>query len=258
MHKDLRDRIRVATKASGITKPDFIELLSLIDQHYDRMEATITQLVQTGTHAVTSGPVEAIFDSVTEALLAVDSDGVIRNCNRICTRYFKLTKDELIGSSISILLPGAKNQPIADFLEPYVSNIEDTNIELADGEVDALRADGEGFVAEINASRLETSGDDVFVISLRDVTDRNEAASALRENEARYRALVENAPEAIVVFDVDDNRFTDANDKACTLFNLPRARLLMVGPEAISPKTQPDGTPSFGVRRGFVDRALGG
>ena len=258
MHKDLRDRIRVATKASGITKPDFIELLSLIDQHYDRMEATITQLVQTGTHAVTAGPVEAIFDSVTEALLAVDSDGVIRNCNRICTRYFKLTKDELIGSSISILLPGAKNQPIADFLEPYVSNIDDTNIELADGEVDALRADGEGFVAEINASRLETAGEDVFVISLRDVTDRNEAASALRENEARYRALVENAPEAIVVFDVDDNRFTDANEKACTLFNLPRARLLMVGPEAISPKTQPDGTPSFGVRRGFVDRALGG
>jgi len=33
---------------------------------------------------------------------------------------------------------------------------------------------------------------------------------------------------------------------------------LMVGPEAISPKMQPDGTPSFGVRRGYIDKALDG
>jgi len=139
-----------------------------------------------------------------------------------------------------------------------MSDLEDTNIDLADGEVDALRADGGRFVAEINASGLATKGNAVFVISLRDVTDRIRSESALRENEGRYRALVENAPEAIIVFDVDSNRFTDANDNACSLFNLSRARLLNIGPEAISPKTQPDGTPSFGVHRGYIDRVFEG
>jgi hypothetical protein len=91
MQKDLRDKIRAATEASAITKPDFVELLSLIDQHYDKMEATITQSVKTATHSNTSAPIEAIFDSVTEALLSVSADGVIRNCNKVCTRYFKLT-----------------------------------------------------------------------------------------------------------------------------------------------------------------------
>jgi diguanylate cyclase (GGDEF)-like protein/PAS domain S-box-containing protein len=33
---------------------------------------------------------------------------------------------------------------------------------------------------------------------------------------------------------------------------------LSVGPEAISPKMQPDGTPSFGIRRGYIERALNG
>ena len=60
------------------------------------------------------------------------------------------------------------------------------------------------------------------------------------------------------MLDVDANRFVDANDKACQLFNLSRTRLLRVGPEAISPATQSDGTPSFGVRRGHVARALEG
>jgi diguanylate cyclase (GGDEF)-like protein/PAS domain S-box-containing protein len=257
MQKDLRDKIKAATEQSGISKPDFVELLKLIDQHYDKMEATITQSIQTRTFQ-DSTPIEAIFDSVTEALMSVTANGIIRNCNKVCPRYFNMEKRELIGSDIRQILPGAKDQPLAVFLAPYMSDLDDTNVKLASGEVQAVRWGGESFVSEINATQLTTANGPVFVISLRDVTGRNAAESALRENEERYRALVENAPEAIIVFDVDENRFTDANDKACTLFNLSRSRLLTVGPEAISPKMQPDGTPSFGVRRGFIDRALAG
>ncbi len=254
MHRDLRDKIKAATEESGITRPDFVALLKLIDAHYDKMEATITQSLQTQTQT----PIEAIFDSVTEALLSVDSEGRIRNCNKVCSRYFDRPRNELLGASIGEFLPELGETSLEEFLTPFMSSLDDTNIELAGGEVKARRAGGETFHAEINASLLDTIGGDVFVVSLRDVSDRKKAEIALRENEERYRALVENAPEAIIVFDVDDNRFVDANDIACTLFNLSRARLLTVGPEAISPKRQPDGTPSFGVRRGYVDAALSG
>ncbi len=257
MQQDLRDKIRAATDQSGITKPDFIDLLKLIDQHYDKMEATITQSIQTRTFQDNT-PIEAIFDSVTEALMSVGADGMIRTCNKVCPRYFDTEKSTLIGSNIADILPGAKGKALETYLAPYMSDLDDTRVELVGGEVQALRSGGESFVSEINATELRTHDGPVYVISLRDVTGRNAAESALRENEERYRALVENAPEAIIVFDVDNNRFVDANDNACILFNLSRSRLLTVGPEAISPKMQPDGTPSFGVRRGFVDRALEG
>lgn len=252
MDSKLREQIRKAAEQTDVKQSDFIRLLKLIDQHYDKMEATITQALSVDT------PIDVIFDSVAEALISVSESGEIRVCNRVCARYFGLTKDQLIGSKIEHLLPAAKGQPLANFLEPFMSELADTHIDFKAGEVDAKRANGDKFIAEINASRLDAEEGVLFVISLRDVTGRREAEDALRENEERYRALVEHAPEAIIVFDVETNRFTDVNEKACSLFNLSRARLLSVGPQAISPKMQPDGTPSFGVRRGHIDRALDG
>jgi diguanylate cyclase (GGDEF)-like protein/PAS domain S-box-containing protein len=252
MHKDLREKIRRATEESGIEKPDFIELLQLVDEHYDQMEATITQSLTSTT------PIEAIFDSVTEALLSVSESGIVCNCNRVCTHYFGLTRDQLIGSKIQHVLPAVSDMSVQRFLEPFMSNLDDSHFNVEDGQVDALRANGEKFVAEISASKLQAGGSHLYVISLRDVTGRQAAENALKENEERFRALIENAPEAIVVYDLDEGRFVDVNDQACELFNLSRKRMLTIGPEDVSPERQPDGTLSFGVARGYIDRALDG
>ncbi|MDH3748036.1 MAG: EAL domain-containing protein [Gammaproteobacteria bacterium] len=270
MDSDLREKIRLAAEATDLEQSDFIDLLKLIDQHYDKMEETIahtvnaqsmrTQTINTQSMAAATlsfnTPIEVVFDSVTEALLSVDEAGEIRICNKVCARFFGLTKDQLIGSKIEHILPASKDVPAAEFLEPFMSDLNDTKLDFPAGEVEARRINGEYFFAEINASQIDTVGGKIFVISLRDVTDRRAAEITLKENEERYRAMVENAPEAIIVFDVDKNRFIDANDMACELFNLSMQRLLSIGPESISPEMQPDGTPSFGIRRGFIERAL--
>ncbi len=107
MDQDLRKQIKDATEKSGVNRLDFIALLKLVDQHYDKMEATITQsltisqsLKSPGSQTATT-PIEIIFDSVTEALMSVSEDGTIRNCNKVCSRYFGIAKDDLIGSPIS-------------------------------------------------------------------------------------------------------------------------------------------------------------
>ena len=67
------------------------------------------------------------------------------------------------------------------------------------------------------------------------------AGEALRESEAQYRCLVENAPEAIVVLHLEAGTFIECNPAAQRLFGMTPEELFQVGLLEISPPTQPNG-----------------
>jgi two-component system sensor histidine kinase/response regulator len=67
------------------------------------------------------------------------------------------------------------------------------------------------------------------------------AEAGTRDSEARFRVLVEHAPEAIVVYDIDLRCFVDANTNAELLFGCSRAELLAGGPQRFYQGEQPDG-----------------
>jgi PAS domain S-box-containing protein len=62
------------------------------------------------------------------------------------------------------------------------------------------KADGSVRDVEVFSSRIEARGKALLHSIIHDVTDRRLAEEALRESEVRYRQVVENAQEAIVVF----------------------------------------------------------
>jgi len=79
---------------------------------------------------------------------------------------------------------------------------------------------------------------------------------SLSESELRYRTLVEHAPEAIVVMDLDLGRFVDMNHNAERLFGMSREELLRVGPAEVSPPIQPDGRSSSEAAAAELNKAL--
>ncbi len=66
MRRDLKDKIRAAAAQSGLARADFDELLDLVDQHYDKLEATLAQSMLTSSLEYHT-PIESIFDSVTRS-----------------------------------------------------------------------------------------------------------------------------------------------------------------------------------------------
>jgi PAS domain S-box-containing protein len=87
---------------------------------------------------------------------------------------------------------------------------------------------------------------------------RRRAQEALRESEARFRVLVEQAPEAIVVFDLAENRLTDANANAEQLFGCRRERLLADGVLPFYSRDQPDGRFPAESFADYANQALAG
>jgi len=65
----------------------------------------------------------------------------------------------------------------------------------------------------------------------------------LRLSEARFRLLVERAPDAILVYDADKNAIIEANCAAERLFATDREQLIGRSPAEFYTKEQPDGRP---------------
>ena len=120
------------------------------------------------------------------------------------------------------------------------------------------RSDGQEFPMEVLVTKIEVDGRSLNVSVVRDITERKRAERELRElnhslerrvaertaalttSEAQFRALVEHAPEAIVVFNGDTGRFLFGNQHASRLYGVPMEKLTDLTPADVSPEFQPN------------------
>ncbi len=257
-----------AGRGGGI---DLDRLLQTVSAYYDRLDTErrgvvrSMQLMSDEAHALTreireqtASHLQAILDNVKDAILTVDDRGCIETFNHTGERIFGYSAAEILGRSIGFVLADVDANDPCEYLARLATKIDDTHVDLAATQTWGLAKGGSRVAVEIAVSKAKLNWRDGYIVCIRDITERHLAEVSARESEGRYRTLVEHAPEAILVFDVDAGRFVDVNDNACRFFKMNRATLLSSGPDKISPANQADGTPSFGVARGYIESALAG
>jgi len=272
VHPALKAQLKELQLRTGSANPDLPMLLKLINEHYHTAERERRGIVESmrlmadearalahEAREQSSEHLQVILDHIKDVVLALDEDGTVRTFNPTGERVFGYAEAEVIGQRIDLLLPKLANgETIPEALQRLAASTGDTGLDLKARELWARRKGGETFPAEIAVSKAPLSRREMFVLCLRDVTERRESEQAVRESEARYRLLVDHAPEAIVVLDVESGRFVDCNVNGQKLFGLERSRLLELGPVDLSPTHQPDGAPSAERARAYIEQALGG
>jgi diguanylate cyclase (GGDEF)-like protein/PAS domain S-box-containing protein len=209
-------------------------LLPVISRQYEQIDderrgvVRSMQLLAEEARSFTSGlrgtdtaQLRGILDHIKDVVITVSGDGAIGVFNTTGERLFGYSQAELTGASIVRLLPdlpvqGSLLRGLQAFAAEFAAGGNRPEARLTQ----ARRKDGSSFPVEVVASQVDIDRRDMYVICLRDMSERLASEQALRDSETRYRTLVESAPEVIVVIDAHTGRCTDANENALKFFGI--------------------------------------
>jgi two-component system, cell cycle sensor histidine kinase and response regulator CckA len=140
-----------------------------------------------------------IIESAMDAIVTVDAQQRIVLFNSAAEQMFQCPAARALGQPLDHFIPTryrqAHQQHVADFGQTHVTR----RAMGALGAIYGLRANGEEFPVEASISQIETQGQKLFSVILRDITQRKQDEERLREQ----AAMLNQAREAILVRDLD-------------------------------------------------------
>ncbi len=135
----------------------------------------------------------SLLDSAPDAMVISNKDGVIELTNRQAERLFGYARAEMVGQRVDMLIPQSLREDYALDERSFMDGDFERKMGLG-LELQARRKDGSEFPVEISFSPLEGPNGISMTAAIRDIAER-------RKSEIRFRALLESAPDAMVIVD---------------------------------------------------------
>jgi PAS domain S-box-containing protein len=157
-----------------------------------------------------------LSDLLPQIVYEVDTGGNIRYSNRIAFELFGYTEDDFRqGLNIMQMLAPEERERAAAAFRAVVEGTAPTGVP---GEYTALRKDGRTFPVSIYSSPVVVDGTTTGLRGIIvDITEGKKGEAAIRESEARLRAIIYSMQMGVVIMDAGTHRILDANDKALEL-----------------------------------------
>jgi PAS domain S-box-containing protein len=152
-----------------------------------------------------------VYDQETLAILAV---------NEAAVRHYGYTRAEFLAMTIKDIRP---LEDVPRLLDSIANSPRGSPAEA--GLWRHRRKDGSEITVEIYGHQVIFNGRDARLILAIDITERLQTDQALRDSESRYRMLLDQASDAILITD-HEGRYLDANTQACLMFGYSREELL--------------------------------
>jgi PAS domain S-box-containing protein len=168
------------------------------------------------------------LDAAPDAMLVVDDQGRIVLVNRLTEQLFGYSGSELLGQKVEVLVPARFRTKHLDHRAGYFARNPRVRPMGAGLDLYGRRNDGSEFPVEISLSPVQTPDGTAVISSIRDMTVRQRA-------EAKFRGLLESAPDAMVIVD-KDGVITLVNAQTENLFGYSRSELIGQSVECLIPE----------------------
>jgi|GEM_PF-128608 len=145
---------------------------------------------------------QKLIDTNADGLAVIDTNGIVRFVNPAAERLFQ--------------------RPAAELLDHWLGSLF---VVGESAEINILQPDGTIVVTEMRVAEIIWEGENAFLASLRDVTERDRAAAALRKSEEQFRLIFELAPTGIAIASLQ-GEFIQVNQVFCDLLGYTEAELL--------------------------------
>ena len=122
----------------------------------------------------------SILDTVPDAMIVIDEQGIMQSFSTTAERLFGWTGDEVIGQNVKILMPSPHREAHDGYLERYYRTHERRIIGIGRVVV-GQRKDGSTFPMELAVGEMCTEGGRFFTGFVRDITERQQTEARLQE-----------------------------------------------------------------------------
>jgi PAS domain S-box-containing protein len=188
-----------------------------------------------------------------DGIVLNDDQGVIVEWNRGMETIFGIPRPQAIGRTLpDIAFRIAPDMKKEEEAKPWIQSVitevdaKSPSSESPFVEVGIHRPDGSARTIEAMSFQFTHQGRLFYGGIVRDITERKRAEGALRESEEKFRNLVEQSLQMLVI--LQDGRIVFANRQAEEFGQYTRAELLAMSPEEVLQLFHPEDRPLIAQR----------
>jgi len=167
--------------------------------------------------------IRGIFRAALDAIISIDSQGIIEMINPAALKLFGYSSEELVGKNVSLLV----TSPHKENHDQYIQNYLNTGIKKIIGitrELYAQKKDGSTFPISLSVSEVDISSQKIFIGTIHDLTQKYENQKKLEQASKNLETFNQELKEIhrlnTKLYSTDEEIFNDYIHSGCKLFNL--------------------------------------
>ncbi|PSH03276.1 MAG: hypothetical protein CXZ00_13175 [Acidobacteria bacterium] len=176
----------------------------------------------------------SVVGSAMDAIITLDDNLKIVVFNEAAENVFGCPAWEALGTTINRFVPQQHFEKYAEHIRNFGEKGPSTRSRLIPCTATAVRSNGEQFPIEATTAQVQVSGQKLYTVILRDITERKRAEETQRESEARFQSIYEQVAVGIAQISLD-GKILEVNPAMCRMLGRQERDLVGISVQELSP-----------------------